>query len=348
MTEGKRSMPAVSGNYIGIDLGTANTLVCTADKGIIIREPSYVAYDTRTEEIIAIGTEAKKLVGKTPNNISVVRPLRDGVISDFELTLAMLSHFVRKAMVKMPFARPKVVVCIPYGVTQVEHSALENALFEVGVASVALVEEPVAAAIGAGLAFKVPTGNMIVDIGGGTCEVAVVTAGGVAVSNSLRVAGDELNEAIAEYIRKKFNVAIGEVTAEDIKKEIGSAHKESDLGMLEVRGRNLITGLPSVFNIYSSEIRVAMKPVLSQMIDVIKATLEVTPPELCADIYTNGITLSGGGALLSGLARLVSEKTHVTVYVAKRPLDCVADGIVKIMSKGGYESVLTVVNHKRV
>lgn len=340
-------MAAFSRNLIGIDLGTANTLVCTAEKGVIIREPSYVAYNIKTEEIIAIGTEAKKLVGKTPNSIAVVRPLRDGVISDFELTLAMLSHFVRQAMSKVPFARPKVVVCIPYGVTQVEHSALENALFEVGVSEVALVEEPVAAAIGAGLPFKNPTGNMIIDIGGGTTEVAVVTAGGVAVSKSIRIAGDELNEAIMEYIRKKFNVVIGEITAEDIKKEIGSAHKKADLGMLEVRGRNLITGLPSVFNIYSSEIRAAMTPVLNQMIDVIKATLEITPPELCSDIHTNGIYLSGGGALLSGLNVLIAEKTKQNVYVAKRPLDCVADGIHKIMTKDIYSNVLMVANQKR-
>lgn len=340
-------MATFSAGFIGIDLGTANTLVCTPEKGVIIREPSYVAYNIKTEEIIAIGRDAKKLVGKTPNNISVVRPLRDGVISDFELTLAMLSHFVRQAMAKTPFSRPKVIVCIPYGVTQVEHSALENALFEVGVSGVAIVEEPVAAAIGAGLPFKQAVGHMIVDIGGGTTEVAVVTAGGLAVSKSLRIAGDEINEAIVEYIRKKFNVVIGEVTAEEIKKEIGSAHKSADLGMLEVRGRNLITGLPSVFNIYSSEIRVAITPVLRQIVDVIKATLEITPPELCADIHTNGIMLSGGGALLSGLSQLVGEKTKVNVYVAKRPLDCVIDGIHKIMTKEGYESVLTKANHRR-
>lgn len=340
-------MATFSAGFIGIDLGTANTLVCTPEKGVIIREPSYVAYNIKTEEIIAIGRDAKNLVGKTPNNISVVRPLRDGVISDFELTLAMLSHFVRQAMAKTPFSRPKVIVCIPYGVTQVEHSALENALFEVGVAGVAIVEEPVAAAIGVGLPFKQVVGNMIVDIGGGTTEVAVVTAGGLAVSKSLRIAGDEINEAIVEYIRKKFNVVIGDVTAEEIKKEIGSAHKSADLGMLEVRGRNLITGLPSVFNIYSSEIRVAITPVLKQIVDVIKATLEITPPELCADIHTNGIMLSGGGALLSGLSQLVSEKTKVDVYVAKRPLDCVIDGIHKIMTKEGYESVLTKANHRK-
>ncbi len=339
-------MPITS-NYIGIDLGTANTLVATPQKGIIINEPSYVAYDNRTEEIIAIGGEAKKLVGKTAPNISVVRPLRDGVISDFELTLAMLNYFVRQAIKKGMFVRPKVVVCIPYGVTQVEHSALENALFEVGVSSVALVEEPVAAAIGAGLNFKQPVGNMVVDIGGGTTEVAIVTAGGVAVSKSIRVAGDELNEAISEYIKTKFNVEIGEITAEDIKKEIGSAHISSDVGMLEVRGRNLITGLPAVFNIYSSEVRGAMLPVINQIIDVIKAALEITPPELCADIHTEGLTLTGGGALLAGLGQLISEKTHLKVYVAKRPLDCVAEGIVRIMTKEGYSSVLKVANHKK-
>ncbi len=340
-------MAAFSQNVIGIDLGTANTLVCTPEKGVIIREPSYVAYNIKTEEIIAIGTDAKRLVGKTPNNIAVVRPLRDGVISDFELTLAMLSHFVRQAMAKMPFARPKVVVCIPYGVTQVEHSALENALFEVGVSNVALVEEPVAAAIGAGLPFKTAVGNMIIDIGGGTTEVAVVSAGGIVVSKSLRIAGDELNEAICEYIRKKFNVVIGEITAEDIKKEIGSAHKSADLGMLEVRGRNLITGLPSVFNIYSSEVRTAITPVLNQMIDVIKATLEETPPELCADIHTNGIYLSGGGALLSGISTLVAVKTKQRVYVAKRPLDCVVDGLHKIITKEMYETALSISNHRK-
>ena len=340
-------MANFSGGFIGIDLGTANTLVCTPEKGVIIREPSYVAYNIKTEEIIAIGHEAKKLVGKTGAGISVVRPLRDGVISDFELTLAMLSHFVRQAMNKSLFARPKVVVCIPYGVTQVEYSALENALFEVGVGAVAIVEEPVAAAIGAGLPFKTPVGNMIVDIGGGTCEVAVVTAGGLAVSKSLRIAGDELDEAIMEYIRRKFNVVIGEVTAEEIKKEIGSAHKDADLGMLEVRGRNLITGLPSVFNIYSSEVRVAMMPVLNKIVDVIKATLEETPPELCADIHTSGITISGGGALLSGISLLVAQKTKLDVYIAKRPLDCVVDGIHKIMTKEGFDFVLKMSGRRK-
>ncbi len=333
-------MQVFSSNCIGIDLGTANTLVCTKDKGIIIREMSAVAFDNKNERIIAVGNEAKKLIGKTASNISVVRPLKGGVIADFEITLTMLRLFLKKAMNNSLFAKPRVIVCIPYGVSEVEHRALENAAFEAGASAVALIEEPVAAAIGAGINFKNPVGNMVVDIGGGTTEVAVVTAGGVAVSNSIRVAGDELDAAIIEYIRKKFNVVIGENTAEDIKKEIGSAHPASDNGMLSVRGRNLITSLPSVFNLYSEEIRHAIGEPVSKMVEVICSTLENTPPELCGDILTNGIMLTGGGALLPGLAYLIHEKTHLDVYIAKRPLDCVVEGILKVMSGPGYESVL--------
>lgn len=338
----------MSTNCIGIDLGTSNTIVCTSEKGIIIREMSAVAFDNKTERIIAVGNEAKKLIGKTAPNITVVRPLKDGVIADFELTLQMLRLFVRKAMGRMQFAKPKVIVCIPYGVTEVEHRALENAALEAGASTVYLIEEPVAAAIGAGLAFKQPVGNLVVDIGGGTTEVAVVTAGGVAVSSSLRVAGDELDEAIAEYIRKKFNVLVGENTAEDIKMEIGSAHPSADVGMIEVRGRNLITGLPSVFNIYSSEIREAISVPLMQMIDVIKQTLEITPPELCGDLISNGITLTGGGAMLSGIGVLMHEQTHLPVFIAKRPLDCVADGILKVMNSKSdmFENVLKQAENK--
>lgn len=333
-------------NCIGIDLGTANTLVCTVDKGIIIREPSVVAFDNKSDQIIAVGSEAKKLMGKTASNITVVRPMRDGVIADFELTLAMLRMFIKKAMKNSLFAKPKVVICIPYGVNEVEHRAVENAAIEAGSSEVALIEEPVAAAIGAGLAFKAPVGNVVMDIGGGTTEVAVVTSGGVALSKTIRIAGDELTEAVEQYIRKKFNVLIGESTAEEIKKEIGSAHFSSDIGMLEVRGRNLITGLPSVFNVYSSEIRQAITPVVNQMVALVKSTLEVTPPELCADILTSGITITGGGALLRGFAQLVHEATHLPVFVAKHPLDCVAEGIVKVMSENSYKSVLKVVDKK--
>ncbi len=305
---------------------------------------SAVAFDNKSERIIAVGNEAKKLIGKTAQNITVVRPLKDGVIADFELTLQMLRLFIRKATGNALFSKPKVIICIPYGVTEVEHRAVENAALEAGASSVYLIEEPVAAAIGAGLSFKQPVGNIVVDIGGGTTEVAVVTAGGVAVSNSLRIAGDELNEAIAEYVRKKFNVAIGENTAEDIKIEIGSAHPSADVGMIEVRGRNLVTGLPSVFNIYSSEIREALDEPLTQMTDIIRATLETTPPELCGDLLSTGLTLTGGGALLGGIGLLVGERTHLPVYVANRPLDCVADGIIKVMSSPGtYENVLKTV-----
>ena len=305
---------------------------------------SAVAFDNKSERIIAVGNEAKKLIGKTAQNITVVRPLKDGVIADFELTLQMLRLFIRKATGNALFSKPKVIICIPYGVTEVEHRAVENAALEAGASSVYLIEEPVAAAIGAGLSFKQPVGNIVVDIGGGTTEVAVVTAGGVAVSNSLRIAGDELNEAIAEYVRKKFNVAIGENTAEDIKIEIGSAHPSADVGMIEVRGRNLVTGLPSVFNIYPSEIREALDEPLTQMTDIIRATLETTPPELCGDLLSTGLTLTGGGALLGGIGLLVGERTHLPVYVANRPLDCVADGIIKVMSSPGtYENVLKTV-----
>lgn len=333
-------MSSLHSNCIGIDLGTANTLVCTKEKGVIIREMSAVAFDNKNERIIAVGNEAKKLMGKTASNITVVRPLRGGVIADFELTLAMLRLFIKKAMKNSVFAKPRVIVCIPYGVSEVEHRALENAAFEAGAGGVSIIEEPVAAAIGAGLNFKVPVGNIVVDIGGGTTEVAVVTAGGVAVSNSIRTAGDDLDTAIVEYIRKKFNVIIGENTAEDIKKEIGSAHPAADNGMLSVRGRNLLTGLPSVFNLYSEEVRNAIHEPVMKMVELVHTTLENTPPELCGDILSNGIMLTGGGALLPGLAFLIRERTHLDVHIAKRPLDCVADGIIKVMSNPGYENIL--------
>ncbi len=333
-------MPVIGGNYIGIDLGTANIIVCTKEKGIVIREPSVVTYSLAEDRVIAVGAEAKKMIGKTPYGITTVRPMRDGVIADFGLTLAMMKIFIKKAMSSSVFARPKVIVCIPYGITEVEKRAVENAAVEAGASGVALIEEPVAAAIGAGLPLRQSKGNMIVDIGGGTTEVAVVTGGGVAVSKSLKIAGDACDKAIADYIRKKFNVLIGETTAEEIKLEIGSAHESTDVGMLEVRGRNLATGLPSVFNIYSKEIHEAISKPLDAMIDVIKASLEETPPELCSDLYDNGITLSGGGAMLPGMGALVHEKTKLPVYIAKHPLDCVADGICKVMTSNSYRNVL--------
>ena len=333
-------MPIIKGNCIGIDLGTANSLVCTPEKGIVIREPSVVTYDMSNERVISIGANAKRMIGKTPYGIATVRPLRDGVIADFSLTLVMLKLLIKRAMHSSMISRPKVIICIPYGITDVEKRAVENAAIEAGAPGVALIDEPVAAAIGAGLPMRQSNGHMIVDIGGGTTEVAVVTGGGVAVSKSLRIAGDACDKAICEYIRKKFNVLIGESTAEEIKVEIGSVHPLTDIGMLEVRGRNLATGLPSVFNIYSKEVHEAIKEPISAILDVIKTTLEVTPPELCADLYDNGITLAGGGALLSGMGILVQEKTGLPVYIAKHPLDCVAEGITKVMTSKGYKNVL--------
>ena len=333
-------MPVIGGNYIGIDLGTANIIVCTREKGIVIREPAVVTYSLAEDRVISVGAEAKKMIGKTPYGITTVRPMRDGVIADFGLALAMMKVYIKKAMSSSIIARPKIVVCIPYGITEVEKRAVENAATEAGASGIALIEEPVAAAIGAGLSLKQSRGNMIVDIGGGTTEVAVVTGGGVAVSKSIKIAGDACDKAIVEYIRKKFNVLIGETTAEEIKLEIGSAHETTDVGMLEVRGRNLATGLPSVFNIYAKEIHEAISEPLNAIVDVIKSTLEVTPPELSADLYDNGITLSGGGALLPGLGALIHDKTKLPIYVANHPLDCVAVGIYKVMTSRAYRYLL--------
>jgi rod shape-determining protein MreB len=322
----------MTGNYIGIDLGTANTIVCTKHDGIIIREPSYVTYDTRTNRLLAVGNEAKHMYGKTPPNISAMRPLKDGVIADFGLTSEMLKVFIRKALGNsILISRPNLVICIPYGVTDVERKAVQEAALEAGAKSVALIEEPVAAAIGAGLPIHDACGCMVVDIGGGTTEVAVISLGGISRSVSLRTAGDKCTEAISNFIRKKFNVMVGDSTAEDLKIAIGSAHPSTDFGVAEVRGRNILTGLPAALNIYSSDIREALEEPLNAIVDVIKTTLESTPPELCSDIYDGGIVLTGGGALLCGLDSLIAEKTHLDVYVSQNPHDCVANGIIKVM-----------------
>lgn len=322
----------MTGGMIGIDLGTANTLVCVKHKGIIMREPSYITYDTRTNRVLSVGSEAKTMYGKTPPYVCAMRPLRDGVIADLELTGEMLKVFIRKALGNRVLAsRPHIVICIPYGVSDVERKAVEEATLEAGAKSVALIEEPVAAALGAGLPIRAACGCMVVDIGGGTTEVAVISLGGIAKSVSLRTAGDKCTDAIVSYVRKKFNVVIGESTAEDIKIAIGSAHPSTDIGVAEVRGRNVLSGLPAAMNVYSSDIREALEEPLNAIVDVIKATLEGTSPELCADIYDNGIVLTGGGAMLCGLDTLIAEKTHLPVYISKSPLDCVANGILHVM-----------------
>ncbi|MBQ9266734.1 MAG: rod shape-determining protein [Clostridia bacterium] len=316
---------------IGIDLGTANTLVHLKGKGIIIREPSVVAIDKYTDNVVAVGTEAKEMLGRTPENLNAIRPLKDGVIANLTATRMMLKHLVDKACQRYMFARPRVVVCVPSGVTEVEERAVEEATLNAGAREVYLMEEPMAAAIGAGLRIGDPSGCMIVDIGGGTSEICVISLGGVVTSKSLRVAGDELNEAIMEYIRKKFNLAVGETTAEEIKISIGSAYPSMTTEEMDIKGRDLQTGLPRTITVTSIQIEEAMKEVVMQIVEAIKMTLEKTPPELAADIMVNGITLSGGGALIKNLDRLIAQETGIPVNVAETPLDCVVKGAGKVL-----------------
>ena len=320
---------------IGIDLGTANTIVYLKGKGIVLREPSVVAIDQRAKHVVAVGSEAKLMLGKTPGSITALRPLKDGVIAEFDATAAMLRHFFKKVSGNTIMSRPKVIICIPYGVTEVEKRAVEDVTLEAGAQSVALIEEPVAAAIGGGLRVEDARGSMIVDIGGGTTEVAVLSLGGIVLSTSLRVAGDELDDAISSYIKRKYNILIGDVTAEGLKKKIGSVHPTNDRGMMEIRGRNLLNGLPAIINVTSAEIREAMSDEIHNIIESIRTTLENTPPELSSDIYDSGIMLSGGGALLPGLDMLISRITGIRTVVAKNPLDCVAIGIGRVIESVG-------------
>ena len=315
---------------IGIDLGTANTLVYAKGKGIILREPSVVAVDTKTDVVRYVGTEAKNIIGRTPGSIRAVRPLKDGVIADFDMTTAMLQEFIRKALGN-PFAKARVIICIPSGVTAVERRAVKEAAEGAGAKKVAIIEEPMAAALGAGLPVESPTGSMIVDIGGGTSEVAVISLCGIVTSRSVRVAGDEFDNAIINFIKKKYNLLIGERTAEHIKISIGSAYPEEENATLEIKGRNLLTGLPENITVSSEEIREALSESLSHIVEAIKVTLERTPHELSADIIDSGITLAGGGALLRGLDKLINEETGIPVHIAERPLDCVVDGTGKLL-----------------
>ncbi len=315
------------GRDMGIDLGTANTLVFVKGRGIVVNEPSVVAIKERTNEILAVGDEAKQMIGRTPGNIVAIRPLRDGVIADFSTTEAMIRYFIGKAYKQSLFsAKPRVVVCVPSGVTTVERRAVEEATIKAGAKQALIMEEPMAAAIGSNLRVEEPTGNMVVDIGGGTTDVAVISLGGIVASKSLRIAGDEFDEYIASYIKKEYNLMIGERTAEQIKVTIGAAHKVSSEVTMEIRGRDLVTGLPKILTITSSEITGAIKEPVNSIVDAIKSTLEKTPPELAADIMESGIMLTGGGALLSGLDTLISEETGMPVKIADEPLDCVARG----------------------
>ena len=313
---------------IGIDLGTANTLVFVKGKGIVIREPSVVAVDQKSNppRVVAVGMEAKEMIGRTPGSITAVRPLKDGVIADFEITAEMIASFIKRTTKKNPFSRIRVLICIPSGVTEVERKAVYDAAKSAGAKYVSLIEEPMAAAIGSGLPVSEATGSMVVDIGGGTAEVAVISLGDVVTANSARVAGDNFDEAIISYIKKKYNLLIGERTAEDIKIKIGSAYPYEGEGTINIKGRNLMDGLPKNVDVTSEEIREALADPVSQIVDAVKSTLEKTPPELAADIIDHGIMLTGGGALLRGLDQLISAETKIPVIIAQNPLDCVADG----------------------
>ena len=312
---------------IGIDLGTANTLVCMKGKGIVMREPSVVAVDIRNDSVLAVGEQAYDMIGRTPDSIVAVRPLKDGVIADFDLTATMLKHFIRKAAKPGIFSKPRIVICMPTGVTEVERRAVENAAVQAsGSKNVILIEEPMAAAIGAGMPVDEPTGSMVVDIGGGTSEVAVISLGDIVTSCSVRVAGDKFDEAIVTYIKKTYNLLIGDRTAEEIKITIGSAYPYPDEKDMLVKGRSLESGLPKDVTITAEEIRDALADPLMIIVEAVKNTLEKTPPELSADIIDHGIMLTGGGAMLRGLDRLVMQETGMPVHVADRPLDCVVEG----------------------
>ncbi len=314
---------------IGIDLGTANTLVFVRNKGIVVNEPSVVAVNTSTKQVLAVGDEAKQMIGRTPGNIIAIRPMKDGVIADFETTRLMLKYFIEKAYKKAFFvSKPRIVVCVPSGVTEVEKRAVVEATISAGAheKDAYLIEEPMAASIGAGLPVEEPTGNMVVDIGGGTSEVAVISLGGIVNSKSLRVAGDEFDSHIVSYVKKEYNLMIGDRTAEEIKIKIASAFPQESEKTLEVKGRDLISGLPKTIEITSEQVREAIKEPITSIIDAIKFALEKTPPELASDIIECGITLTGGGALLTGLDRLITKETEMPVHIANEPLNCVALG----------------------
>src|SRR5476649_1680103 len=321
---------------IGIDLGTANTLVYVKDQGIVLREPSVVAVQAGTNKVLAVGDEAKRMLGRTPSNIVAVRPLKDGVIADFEVTEAMLRHFITKVHGRRVRARPRVVIAVPSGITEVEKRAVRESATHAGAREVYLIEEPMAAAIGVGLPVQDPAGNMIIDIGGGTTEVALISLSGIVFSRSVRVAGDELDEAIIQYMKRAYNLMIGERTAEDIKIKIGSAYPVEKETTMEVKGRDLVAGLPKTLTITSQEVREAMAEPVQVIVESIRITLERCPPELSADLVERGIVLAGGGALLRGLDKMLAEETGLPVHVAEDPLSAVAEGTGKVLQEFEY------------
>ena len=321
------------GRDMAVDLGTANTLVYVRGRGIVLNEPSVVAINTKTNAILAVGSEAKRMIGRTPGHIHAIRPLGDGVIADFDVTEKMLRYFIQKVHRRRVFAKPRVVVCVPSGITGVEQRAVEEATIAAGARSVFIIEEPMAAAVGAGLPVHEPAGNMVVDIGGGTTEVAVISLGGIVTSLSSRIAGDELDEAIISYIKKEYSLMLGERTAEEIKMTIGSAFPLPDEAHAEIRGRDLVTGLPKTIIVSSEEIRKAIEEPVHSIVDSVKTTLDKTPPELAADIMDKGIVLTGGGALLKGLDDRFKHETGIPIHVPDNPLSCVAIGSGKCLEE---------------
>jgi len=326
-------LTGILGRDMAVDLGTANTLVYVRGRGIVLNEPSVVAINTANQAILAVGSEAKRMIGRTPSHIRAIRPLKDGVIADFDITEKMLRYFIQKVHHRRFLAKPRVVVCVPSGITGVEQRAVEEATISAGARAAFIIEEPMAAAIGAGLPIYEPSGNMIVDIGGGTTEVAVISLGGVVTSTSIRVGGDELDEAIIAHVKKEYSVALGERTAEAIKLAVGSAFPNADDMIAEIKGRDLVSGLPKTIHVSAEEVRRAMEEPVNAIIDAVKNTLDRCPPELAADLMDKGIVLAGGGALLRGLDERLKHETGMPIHVADNPLSCVAIGSGKCLEE---------------
>lgn len=341
----KRAINFVLGlfsNDMGIDLGTATTLVFVKGEGVVLCEPSVVAIERGTSHVLAVGEEAKRMLGRTPGNIIAIRPMKDGVISDFEITEAMLRYFIKKVHHRRVLVRPRIVIAIPSGITEVEKRAVKDSAERAGAREVFLIEEPIAAAIGVGLPIQEPVGNMIIDIGGGTTEIAVISLAGTVFSKSIRIGGDEMNEAIIEYLKKTYNLLVGERTSEDIKMKIGSAYPLEEEMSMEVKGRDLVAGLPKIVTITSEEIRESLQEPLRAILEVTKISLERTPPELAADLIEHGIVMAGGGSLLRGLDKLISEETGLPVHVTDDPVTAVANGTGRVLSEIQYLKKVTV------
>lgn len=318
---------------LAIDLGTANTLVYVRNKGIVLSEPSIVAVHKQSGQVLAVGRQAKEMLGRTPGSIVAIRPMKDGVIADFDITEQMLRYFISRVHNRRSWVRPRIIICVPSGITQVEKRAVRDSALQAGAQEIYLIEEPMAAAIGAKLPIEEPSGNMIVDIGGGTTEVAVISMSGIVYCQSLRVAGDEMDEAIVQYLKRKYNLLVGERTSENVKIQIGSAYSLEQPERMEVKGRDLVDGIPRTLTVSDEEIREALSDPVLSILEVIKEGLERTPPELAADIVDRGICLAGGGALLRGLDQLISKETHLPVYVADDPLTCVVLGTGKVLEE---------------